>query len=139
MRRKAFALTAALLAGLLMPKAATAKDFPESVLAVDPLAAASNRGIPAGLGGAFEYGNYLLAHDDVDSFYLRTSLTPVIFTVGDDFALGNSSTASSRRPGCRAGQACMSSRSTRGRASIPCTRAIHIPIRRCRRTSSCAG
>jgi hypothetical protein len=89
MRRKAcFAFAAALLASLLMPKAAAAKDFPESVLATDPLAAAARPGVPAGMNGAFEYGNYALAHDDVDSFYFRLSGSPVIFAIGDSFALG---------------------------------------------------
>ena len=72
----------------LAPAAASAKDFPEALLAVDPLAAAARPGIPAGMGGAFEYGNYLFAHDYVDSFYLRSSLSPVIFDGGSDFALG---------------------------------------------------
>jgi hypothetical protein len=73
---------------LLAPEVAEAKDFPESVLSVDPLAAAAHPGIPAGIGGAFEYSNYLFAHDDVDSFYLHSSLSPVFFDSGGAFALG---------------------------------------------------
>jgi hypothetical protein len=78
----------AVLALLAAAGPAGAKDFPEPVLAVDPLAAASRRGAPAGMGGAFEYGNYLLAHDYVDSFYFRVGSSPVIFDLGDRFALG---------------------------------------------------
>jgi hypothetical protein len=76
-------------AALFLPAAgASAKDFPEALLAVDPLAAATRPGMPAGMGGAFDYGNYLFAHDDVDSFYLRSSLSPVIFDADGAFALG---------------------------------------------------
>jgi hypothetical protein len=91
MKPKPWLFSAALAAAALcalFPARASAKDFPEAVLAADPLAAAQLRGFPAGLGGAFEYGNYLIAHDDVDSFFLRASLSPVFFTVGDGFALG---------------------------------------------------
>jgi hypothetical protein len=65
-----------------------AKNFPQSLLVVDPLAAAWEPGIPAGLGGSFEYGNYIFSHDDVDSFYLRSSISPVIAKVDESFALG---------------------------------------------------
>jgi hypothetical protein len=68
--------------------ALSAKDFPLSLLVVDPLAAAWESGIPAGFGGSFEYGNYVFPHDDVDSFYLRSSISPVIAKVGENFALG---------------------------------------------------
>jgi hypothetical protein len=84
---KGIALLAAALA-LAAPRGASAKDFPESLLAADPLAAATGPGFAAGMGGAFEYGDYFLAHDEVDSFYLRSSLSPVVFAIGDSFALG---------------------------------------------------
>jgi hypothetical protein len=80
-----------LLAILLLAigsSALSAKNFPLSLLVVDPLAAAWEPGIPAGLGGSIEYGNYLFSHDDADSFYLRSSVSPVIAKVGESFALG---------------------------------------------------
>ena len=33
-------------------------------------------GLPSGMDGAFEYGDYAFAHDDVDSFYFRLSASP---------------------------------------------------------------
>jgi hypothetical protein len=93
---RALALAALLGLALASPRQATAKDFPESIRAADPLAAIGDRDegdaggftAPAGLGGAFEYGNYFLAHDDADSFFLRASLNPIFFRAGEDFALG---------------------------------------------------
>jgi hypothetical protein len=73
---------------LLMPRLAHCKDFPEPFLAADPLSAAAGPGLPAGNGAAFEYGNYFASHDDVDSFYMRVGSSPVIFELGQDFALG---------------------------------------------------
>ena len=64
------------------------KDFPEAVVAVDPLAAATRPGLPSGMGGAFEYADYAFAHDDVDSFYFRLSASPVLCDFGDSFAMG---------------------------------------------------
>jgi hypothetical protein len=64
------------------------KDFPEPPALVDPLASAAGPGAAAGLGAAFEYGNYCLSHDDVDSFYFRVGASPVLFAHGDGFALG---------------------------------------------------
>lgn len=79
---------AAALALLLSPRLANCKDFPETVAAADPLSAAARPGLPSGMGGAFEYGDYAFAHDEVDSFYFRLSASPVIADFGDDFALG---------------------------------------------------
>ena len=72
----------------LLPGRLSAKDFPDPVLAADPLGAASRGSLPAGMGGAFESGNYAFAHDDVDSFYFRLSSSPVFFDLSDSFALG---------------------------------------------------
>jgi hypothetical protein len=88
--RAAIVITLAALILAYAPGPTAAKDFPEPVLAADPLAAASRPGLPAGMGGSFEYGNYAVAHDDVDSFYLRLSASPVFFRLGDAFALGGS-------------------------------------------------
>jgi hypothetical protein len=95
MRRNAgLALAAATCLALLAVGGASAKDFPESVLAADPLAAATEGGAPTGMGapanfgGAFEYANYFISHDDVDSFYLRSSVNPVFFDLDGAFALG---------------------------------------------------
>jgi hypothetical protein len=87
MGKNRFAFAAALCLSLL-PRAALCKDFPESVLEADPLAAASSAGLPAGMGASLEYGNYFLAHDDYDSFYFRLGASPVLFAAGDRFALG---------------------------------------------------
>lgn len=87
MKSEAFFVAAA-LALLLRPVQAGAKDFPEPVAVVDPLAAATGSGLPAGMGAAFEYGHYALVHDDVDSFYFRLSASPVVFAIGEGFALG---------------------------------------------------
>jgi hypothetical protein len=93
---RSLALAAALLLALASPRQASAKDFPESIKAADPLTAIGEKGedaaggfvAPAGMGGAFEYGNYFLAHDEADSFFLRASLNPVFFRAGESFALG---------------------------------------------------
>jgi hypothetical protein len=82
------ALLLAIVLAAIGSSSLSAKNFPLSLLVVDPLAAAWEPGIPAGLGGSFEYGNYLFSHDDVDSFYLRSSISPVIAKVGENFALG---------------------------------------------------
>ncbi len=86
--RKLYPSLAAVLALLLSPVPARCKDFPEPVLAADPLGASSRPGTPAGMGGAFEYGNYFAAHDDIDSFYFRIGASPVFLDIGDSFALG---------------------------------------------------
>ncbi len=80
---------AAIAAIALLPPGAACKDFPEPVLSVDPLAAATRPGLPAGMGGAFEYCNYAFAHDEVDSFYFRVSASPAFVDLGDAFALGS--------------------------------------------------
>jgi hypothetical protein len=77
-----------LFALLALPSLAPCKDFPEPVLAADSLAAASRPGLSPGMGASFEYGNYVAAHDDVDSFYFRLSASPVLLDVGEAFALG---------------------------------------------------
>jgi hypothetical protein len=79
---------AILVAAALLPSALGAKDFPESTFAIDPAAFAREKGLPTGMGGSFEYGNYLFSHDDVDSFYLRSSLSPALLRLGDRFTLG---------------------------------------------------
>jgi len=84
--RRLRALVLLSLLGLAGPLCA--KDFPEPVLAADPLAASSRRGLAAGGGAAFEYADYLAAHDDVDSFYFRLSSSPVLCDIGDAVALG---------------------------------------------------
>ena len=68
---------------------AAAKDFPEAAASVDPLAPRESEGLPAALGASLEYADYALSHDDVDSFYLRSSLSPVFFDSGGVFALGS--------------------------------------------------
>lgn len=80
---KARIAAAAVLALLLSLEPAHCKDFPESVLSVDPLAA-------AGMGASFEYCDYALSHDDVDSFFFRLSASPVICDFGDRVAIGAS-------------------------------------------------
>jgi hypothetical protein len=88
MRGKARFVLASLIL-LLAAAGAAAKDFPESFAAADPLAACREDGSPAGMGGAFEYGNYCIARDgEVDSFFLRSSLSPVLFASEKAFALG---------------------------------------------------
>lgn len=87
MKNRCPAIVAA-IALLACPRLAFGKIFPLPVAAADPLAAASRPGLPAGMDGAFEYGNYAFAHDDVDSFYFRLSASPVVFDLGDTFALG---------------------------------------------------
>jgi len=87
MRRPILAACAAAVL-VLAPRAAFGKDFPEPVPVADPLAASAGPGLPAGLGAAFEYGNYLFSHDDVDSFYLRVGASPVLFDLDGRLALG---------------------------------------------------
>ena len=70
------------------PRLAFCKIFPLPAAVADPLSAASSQGLPAGMDGAFEYGNYAFSHDDIDSFYFRLGGSPVFFTLGDAFALG---------------------------------------------------
>jgi hypothetical protein len=88
MSKHRLAFAALALAALAWVRPAAAKDFPEPVLAVDPLAAASRTGIPAGMGSSFEYGYFAFSHDEVDSSYFRLSASPVILRAGDSFALG---------------------------------------------------
>ncbi len=86
--KKPYLAVAAALVLLLSSPPARCKDFPEAVVAVDPLAAATRPGLPSGMGGAFEYADYAFAHDDVDSFYFRLSASPVFCDFDEDFALG---------------------------------------------------
>lgn len=86
--KKYYAAIAVVIALIACPRLACAKIFPVPVAAADPLAAASRPGVPAGMDGAFEYGNYAFAHDDIDSFYFRLSASPVFFDLGNVFALG---------------------------------------------------
>ncbi len=85
---RAFFALFILLSLFWSPRPVAAKDFPAAVAEVDPLAASVSPGVPAGMGGAFEYGNYFASHDDVDSFYLLSSVNPVLFDAGGIFALG---------------------------------------------------
>ena len=87
MRKERLVLAAA-FALFAFVRPAVCKDFPEAVLAADPLAASSGPGVPAGMGSSFEYGNYAFSHDDIDSFYFRLNASPVIVKLGDSFALG---------------------------------------------------
>jgi hypothetical protein len=64
------------------------KDFPEPVLAVDPLRTAERTGIAPGMGGSLEYGYFQLSHDIWDLFYFRVEATPVFVNFGDVFAIG---------------------------------------------------
>ena len=90
MRRVACALVMVAAAAMLH-----AKDFPEPFLALDGLASSIGPaegclGIAPGMGASFEYGNYALSHDDVDSFYLAVDASPVILRLGDRLAIGGS-------------------------------------------------
>jgi hypothetical protein len=88
-KRRTFSILFIIPALVILAPPVLAKDFPEAVLQVDPLAASSSTGVPAGLGGSFEYGNYCIAKDgDVDSFYMISSLCPVLFNLNGTFALG---------------------------------------------------
>jgi hypothetical protein len=65
-----------------------AKDFPESILAVDPLRASDKTGMAAGMGASLEYGNFTFAHDVWDLFYFRVEASPVIVNIRDIVAVG---------------------------------------------------
>jgi hypothetical protein len=71
----------------IIPLRALCKDFPEPAAVADPLAVSPGPVLPAGFGAVFEYGNYLFAHDDIDSFYTRVGANPVLFNLGGRFAL----------------------------------------------------
>ena len=96
MKRSAMAIIAAALS-----LAAFAKDFPEPAPVLDGrllvespgptgLSAPAGFSAPAGLGASFEYGNYVLAHDDFDSFYFALRADPVFAALGRTVTLSGS-------------------------------------------------